>query len=119
MNIEIHAKSGDITVDEISSKEALREKELSDARAIRRMMNTEGWKIFKTYEEVGLQSILDAGMAGIRSETTEKLSARKWAILKGYVEHSKLAERIVARADAYLEDKPEEENNNDGSDSEF
>jgi len=117
MKISVDPNTGDAKVSPLSKDDALRDQDLEDAKHIRTMMASKGWKALIKYEEVGKQSILDAGMMGIRNEETRKLSDMKFAILKGWTENSNLAERIVARADAYIEDKKEKENENDGSDT--
>lgn len=97
----------------IDKNEKLSMQDLDDARFIKTMLNSRGWKALKKYQEVGRESIIDAGKLGIKSRDTSELSRLKWAILKGWDENSKLAERIVARAEEY---QPKEELSNDEPD---
>lgn len=97
----------------IDKNEKLSLQDLDDARFIKSMLNSRGWKALKKYMEVGRESIIDAGKLGIKSKETADLSKIKWSVLKGWDENSKLAERIVARAEEY---QPQEEPKHDEQD---
>ena len=91
----------------------LEEKDLHDAREIELMMKSKGWQILEDYWTFGRETIMDAGMDGIRTKSKRELSDMKWAILKGFTECMKIPERIVQRADQFKKDDEVKEEDDD------
>jgi len=103
MKVTIHPKTG-LPYFELDAKDK------NDARAVKDMMETRGWKVMVKYMEVARESIIDAGKDGIRTRGKVELSSEKWAILKGWDECRVLGERITLRA-AELKQKKEDAEN--------
>jgi hypothetical protein len=116
MKIEIDPKTFETKFGRMPKDGELRQEDLEEARQIKKMMMSKGWKILCKYEEFGQQSILDVGMNGIKAEETRGLSDLKWGILKGWTENSKLAERIVARAEEYMNNEGETQDDGQSED---
>ena len=109
----------------------LEDKDVADAYAVRFIMENHncpkcgetlpnGWDVLKRYWEAARDSILIVGMDGIRTRAKRDLSDLKWAILKGYVECCAIPERILRRADEFVEKqkKAAEQENLNESDEE-
>ena len=98
----------------------LDENDLADANAIRFLMNRnncpncnevlpDSWKVLQKYWQAGRDAILVSGMDGISNKDKNELSGIKWAILRGFVECGAIPERILVRADEYLNTKNTEQ----------
>ena len=66
------------------------------------------WEVLKKYWEFGKDSILISGTDGIKTRAKRDLSDIKWAILKGYIEFCAIPERLIKRADEFMENKRQE-----------
>jgi hypothetical protein len=95
-----------ITFDNKTSlpKFVLEKKDLKDANAISEMMKTEGWKILKDYLTVARESLIDAGKDGISTRAKRDLSDIKFACIKGFDEAFLIPDRIVLRAEQFIEE---------------
>ena len=91
----------------------LSDEDLDDARHIKRMLESKGWKIFMKYYAYGRESILDSGKTSIKEENSANLSALKWAVLKGWDEMVAMPDRIVKRAEEHIEAKEEEKSDDE------
>ena len=99
-------------------KQDLDEKDVEDAKEIKKMVNSKGWKILLNYMDVARESVIDAGKLGISSRAKRDLSDLKFAVLKGFDECRYLPDKIVKRAEIYWENrKVEEGQKNDGEQS--
>lgn len=105
--------------------------DLEDAYAVKHLINNnpcpnckaelpKSWEVLKKYWEIGKDSILISGTDGIKNRAKRELSDIKWAILKGYIEFCAIPERLIARADEFIENERKEmikivkgENDND------
>lgn len=109
----------------------LEETDLADAYAVRFVIENHncpkcgeplpnGWGVLRRYWEAARDSILVAGMDGIRTRAKRDLSDLKWAILKGFVECCAIPERILRRADEFVaqQKKAAEQENLNESDEE-
>ena len=81
----------------------LDEKDIDDAKDIERMMQTPGWAVLKNYFEVAREAIIDKGKDCTRLKSKREMAAERWAVLKGWDEAAKLADKIVARAVSFEE----------------
>lgn len=91
----------------------LDEKDISDAHHISRMMESKGWAIFTRYLAFARESFIDSGKKGIKSRAGRDLSPIKWGILTGFDEFIAIPQRIVTRAEEFVEghkNKQEESN---------
>lgn len=90
----------------------LEEKDLVDARDIKVMMETEGWKRLEDYWALGRETIIEHGKAGVSDNVKKEQSAEQWAILRGYDNSKMLPVKVVERAEEYKkkqDDKEKEE----------
>ena len=97
---------------------ALEKKDISDANLIRKMMEHKGWKVLKKYVEVGRENLIDNGKNGVKLKDKSELSKERWAILMGFDECSRLAERVVARAEEFSKEEYKEEQKHESYDDE-
>lgn len=92
--------------------------DLDDARSIRTMMQSRGWKVLTKYLQVARESIIDAGKNGTNTRAKKELSSDKWSILKGFDEALALPQRVVDRADQFIRaDTPEEKQDDPNDDT--
>lgn len=89
----------------------LNEQDIEDARAIKKMLDSKGWKVLSKYMAVGRESIIDAIKDCVRYRD---ITPERAAVLKGWDECSGMADKIVRRHDEFIKARQEEENN-DGS----
>ena len=102
MNITIDPKTQEVKLN-------LEKKDVQDAFEIQKMTETKGWKIFKDYLEVAREGIIDSGKDGISTRAKRDLSDIKFAVLKGFDSFALLPERIVERANKFIKDQNEKE----------
>ena len=101
-------------------KLVLENKDLNDARDIQEMMKTKGWKVLENYLAVARESLIDSGKDGISARSKRDLSDIKFAVLKGFDEAFSIPQRVVLRAEQFIEEskKVKEEPNGIGNDDE-
>ena len=110
MNIVFDSKTNEV-------KLRLNIKDIDDAREIKEMMDTKGWKILGDYLEVAREGLIDSGKDCINSEK-RNLSDIKFAIIKGFDTFQSLPQIIVNRAEKFIEDQKEREEEINVSDDE-
>ena len=110
MKIDFDKKTG---LPKVTFSQDQIDKDLADAKAIARMMRTDGWKILERYKDISRESILDNIKDCASSIEKRDLCSQRGAVLKGWDECRTLAERIVKRAESYLTTEVQEDDAGD------
>lgn len=92
----------------------LERKDLEDARKIQEMMETEGWKILKDYLEVARESLIESGKDDIYSRAKRDLADIRFAVIKGFDEAFSIPQRIVLRAEKFIEEERKAQKEEEG-----
>lgn len=75
--------------------------DIDEARAVRKLMKSPGWKVLSKYFEIGRESVIDAIKDCVSSVEKRDLASQRGAVLKGWDACFTLPNRIVKRLADY------------------